>query len=58
MADVVNMRNVRKQKQRAEKEEHAALNRARFGRGKAEKKNEKAQKALDGKRLEGHKIDR
>ena len=38
MAEIVNLRQARKQKARAEKEARAAENRVSFGRTKAEKK--------------------
>lgn len=55
--DVVNLRQVRKQKARSDKEKQAEQNRIAFGRTKAEKSltralNEKAEKALDQGRLE------
>jgi len=56
-ADIVNLRQFRKQKARSEKEKQADQNRLSFGRTKAEKNltsalNEKAAKALDQGRLE------
>ncbi|CUX24188.1 DUF4169 family protein [Rhizobium oryzihabitans] len=56
-ADIVNLRQFRKQKARSEKEKQAEQNRLSFGRTKAEKNltsalNEKAEKALDQRRLE------
>ncbi|MDP9733689.1 MULTISPECIES: DUF4169 family protein [Agrobacterium] len=56
-ADIVNLRQFRKQKARSEKEKQAEQNRLSFGRTKAEKNltsalNEKAEKALDQSRLE------
>lgn len=55
--DVVNLRQVRKQKARSEKEKQADQNRITFGRTKAEKSltrtlNEKAEKTLDQGRIE------
>ena len=55
--DVVNLRQVRKQKARSEKERQAEQNRVAFGRTKAEKSltrvlNEKAEKAHDQGRIE------
>lgn len=57
MADVVNLRQFRKTKARAEKEKSAEQNRITFGRTKAEKdltraRNEKAGRALDQGRIE------
>ncbi|KAA3500909.1 MULTISPECIES: DUF4169 family protein [Rhizobium/Agrobacterium group] len=56
-ADIVNLRQFRKQKARNEKEKQAEQNRLSFGRSKTEKNltsalNEKAEKALDQGRLE------
>lgn len=57
MAEIVNLRTARKRKARADKETEAAGNRARFGRTKAERERETAEKALAGKRLDAHKRD-
>lgn len=56
-ADIVNLRQFRKQKARNEKEKQAEQNSLSFGRSKTEKNltsalNEKAEKALDQGRLE------
>ena len=56
-AEIINLRQARKTKARAEKEKQADQNRLTFGRTKAEKSltkalNEKAEKALDHGRLE------
>lgn len=55
-ADIVNLRQFRKQKARNEKEKQAEQNRLSFGRSKIENLtsalNEKAEKALDQGRLE------
>lgn len=56
MADVINLRRARKNKARATKATHAATNRAKFGRTKAEKEREELQSLLDNERLEGHRI--
>jgi hypothetical protein len=55
MAGIVNLRQARKAKARAEKEAAAAANRAKFGRTKAERQAEAARQALADKALEGHK---
>ena len=55
MAKVVNLRNIRKQKKREEKEVLASSNRANFGRTKSEKELSKAKLALDKKKLDEHK---
>lgn len=52
-ADIVNLRQVRKQRARAEKERQAAENRAKHGQTKAARRHEAANKALDKKRLDG-----
>jgi Domain of unknown function (DUF4169) len=57
MAEIVNLRQARKQKARAEKDVKAAGNRVAFGRSKAERKLTEAEKALALDRLEGHKRD-
>ncbi len=56
-ADIVNLRQFRKQKARSEKDKQAEQNRLTFGRTKAEKNltsalNDKAKKSLDQGRLE------
>ena len=55
MAEVVNLRQVRKRKVRAEKEAVAQVNRASFGRTKSEKELSKAKLALEKKTLDEHK---
>jgi hypothetical protein len=57
MADIVNLKRVRKDKARAERENQAATNRRRFGRTRLEKAadaqaTEHAVKSLRGKRLD------
>lgn len=57
-ADIVNLRQFRKQNARTEKERQAEENRIRFGRTKAEKQltnalNEQERRKLDAGRLEG-----
>lgn len=55
-AEIVNLRQVRKQKQRAEKEKRAEDNRRSFGRSKAERdaarqRREELEKQVDAHRL-------
>ena len=55
-AEIVNLRQVRKQKQRAEKEKRAEDNRRSFGRSKAERdaarqRREELEKVVDSHRL-------
>jgi hypothetical protein len=57
MAEIINLRNARKQKARAEKASQAEQNRISFGRTKAEKQLSAAEKALADKRIDGHKRD-
>ncbi|WP_305986196.1 DUF4169 family protein [Roseibium sp. MMSF_3544] len=57
-AEIVNLRQVRKQKDRADKEKRAADNRLKFGRTKAERdaarrRREDLEKQVDGHRLPG-----
>jgi hypothetical protein len=56
MAEIVNLRRARKQRERAAAEKQADQNRITFGRSKAERnladaRQEKAARALDGHRL-------
>ena len=57
MAEIVNLRQARKQKARAEKEARAEQNRITFGRTKTEKKLTKAEQDLAQSRLDSHKRD-
>ena len=62
-AEIVNLRQFRKQQARSEKEKQAEQNRISFGRTRDEKKlttarNEKAKKTLDQGRLEKDGEDR
>lgn len=58
MAEVVNLRQARKEKARAAKEQAAERNRALHGRSKAEKQRDR--QAADGARtfLDGHRRDK
>jgi Domain of unknown function (DUF4169) len=60
MAEIVNLRRVRKDKARRDRESEADANRRPFGRTKAEKTTDKdaetrARRSLDGKQLEPEK---
>jgi hypothetical protein len=57
MAEIINLRQARKKKARAEKEAHADANRIAFGRTKAAKKLTKAEQELAKSRLDSHKRD-
>jgi len=56
MAEIINLRQARKAKNRAEKDARAAENRAKFGRAKAERNVRDAEKILAERRLEGHRL--
>ena len=55
MAEVVNLRNFRKRKEREEKETMVQVNRVAFGRSKSEKQLSKAKRELEKKWLDKHK---
>ncbi len=55
MGEIVSLKLHRKRKERAEKDERAAENRAKHGRSKAEKSLEAARAEKDRKGLDGHK---
>ena len=57
MAEIINLRQARKHKARADKEARASENRIAFGRTKAEKNLTKAEQDLAKSRLESHKRD-
>jgi hypothetical protein len=57
MADIVNLRQHRKRKARARKEEAAAENRARFGMTKTERERNAATRAQEHRHLDGHRRD-
>ena len=54
MADIINLRTVRKRKAREGKAETAAQNRVVFGRTKAERDRTDAEKLLAKQKLDGH----
>ena len=55
MAELINLRTIRKQKARSEKENAAEANRLKFGRTKAEKLQRAAEKTKAEKHIDGHK---
>ena len=57
MAEIVNLRQARKNKARADKEARAVENRVTFGRMKSEKKLSKAEQDMAARRLDAHKRD-
>ena len=58
MAEIINLRQARKQKARAEREAAAAENRVKFGRTKAERQKEAGEKELADRRHQTHLIER
>ena len=57
MSEIVNLRQARKHRARAEKEAKAAANRTEFGRAKAERKQTEAGRAKIRRELDGKKLD-
>jgi hypothetical protein len=55
MAEIINLRQARKQKARADKEARAEQNRVTFGRTKAEKELTKAERELAQRHIDSHK---
>jgi len=58
MTEIVNLRQARKRKTRADKDQQAAENRAKFGRTKGEKKRVAAEAERDGRRLDQLRLTR
>ena len=58
MAEVINLRAMRKRKARSEKDREAATNRVRFGRHASEKRRESAETERAAREHAGKKIDR
>ncbi len=57
MGDVINLRRMRKARQKAEEKAQAARNRARHGRTRAEREAEATRDDLAARRLDGHRLD-
>jgi hypothetical protein len=57
LADIVNLKLARKRRDRVEKEQQAEQNRQKFGRSKADRQTEAASKALESRKLDGHKLE-
>jgi len=57
MAEIVNLKNRRKLAARAAKEKQAEQNRARFGRTKAEKTLDKAERERSARDLDSKKLE-
>lgn len=56
-AKIINLKQVRKQRQQAEKESTAAANRKKFGRSKDEKRCDKQSADKNITYLDNHKLD-
>jgi len=54
LAEIINLRQARKKRQRAERETRADANRAKFGRTKAERDRQRSVADRDARQLEGH----
>jgi hypothetical protein len=58
MAEIINLRQVRKAKARAEADTKADANRIAFGQPKKAKTLQQRRKALETERHEGHRLER
>ena len=58
MAEIINLRQARKQKARAEAGKTAEQNRISFGRTKAERKLTEAERDKAARHIDGHKLGR
>ena len=58
MAEIVNLRLARKARDRAQAEQDAAANRAKFGRTKAQKAQQESDAARQARTLDGAQIER
>jgi len=58
MAEILSLSKARKAKARADKEVAAEANRQKFGRSKADKLKDKAERTRTEKHIEGHKRDK
>lgn len=56
MAEIVNLRQARKAKNKQAKEAAAQANRVAFGRTKSERTLASARKSIETKRLDGHNL--
>ncbi|PTW58777.1 uncharacterized protein DUF4169 [Breoghania corrubedonensis] len=56
-ADIINLRQARKARRRADKETTAAENRIRFGKTRSEKDKAKAETEKATRSLEGHRLE-
>ncbi|BCB19090.1 DUF4169 family protein [Bosea sp. ANAM02] len=58
MAEIINLRQARKQKARAQAEKTAEQNRIAFGRTKAERRLTEAERDKAARHIDGHRLDR
>jgi len=58
MAQIINLRQARRKREKAEREATAEQNRILHGRTKAEKLRDKAIKETANKQLDGHRLDK
>jgi hypothetical protein len=58
MTQIVNLRQARKRKQRADQDQQAAENRAKFGRTKGDKKRAAAEADRDSRHLDQARLTR
>ena len=58
MAEIVNLSRARKAQHRREKVDQAAANRLKFGRTKAERERERAEKDRAAQELSGKRVDK
>ena len=58
MAEIINLRAVRKARDKAADEARAAENRTRFGRSKAERQRAEADEHSAAKKIDGHRLER
>jgi hypothetical protein len=56
-AEIVNLRQARKHKQRQTREKTAESNRQKFGRTKAEREADRRRRDMLEKQVDGHKLD-
>ena len=57
LTQIINLRQARKRRKRVEKEQQAADNRAKFGRTKADQKQNQAEQARSKRVLEDHRLE-
>jgi uncharacterized membrane protein YqiK len=57
VSEIVNLRQARKRKARADADKTAAERRAAYGRPKAEKQAEALRREIEGRALDGHRRD-